>query len=223
MSYSLDGYVDVPARLAAFYERFPDGSIQMDPPTFIEVLGKQFVYAQARAYRSPTDERPGIGTAWETIPGQTPYTRGSELMNLETSCWGRAVAAVMPVGRISTNEEIALAEARRTDAPQQVPANNYRTPSGRTRDGNTDPITEPQIKKLSYEVKKAGIDEIVLDTYAHETFAFNIPVEGYKGLTKGQASVLIDALANGAFDKARQVHRSNNTPSDDPWQVNQPA
>lgn len=223
MSYNLDGYVDVPARLAAFYERYPDGSIQMDPPTFIEVLGKQFVYAQARAYRSPTDERPGVGTAWEAIPGTTPYTRGSELMNLETSTWGRAVAAVMPVGRISTTEEIALAQARNEGSDHHpkgdaVPTQNYRTPSGRTKDAMAVPITEPQLKKLRYEVKRNGIDEIVVDTYANENLGFGVPLEGYEGLTKGQASALIDALTNGAFDKARRIERTSTPQSDDPWQ-----
>ena len=226
MTYSLDGYVDVPARLAAFYERFPDGSIQMDPPTFIEVLGKQFVYAQARAYRTPDDPRPGVGTAWEAIPGSTPYTRGSELMNLETSCWGRAVAAVMPVGRISTTEEIALAEARRDDhhpTGDAVPTQTYRTPSGKWKDGMAAPITEPQLKKLRYEVKKHGIDEVVVDTYANENLGFGVPLEGFGQLTKGQASALIDALANGAFDKARRIERTSTPNPDDPWTVNQPA
>lgn len=223
MTYSLDGYVDVPARMAAFYAAFPEGSIQMDPPVFIEVLGKQFVYAQARAYRSPADERPGVGTAWEQIPGQTPYTRGSELMNLETSCWGRCIAAVMPIGdKIATREEVQLAEARRA-TPDQVPTANYKTPSGKTRDGNAQPITEPQTKKLRYEMKAKAIDEVVLDTYANEHLGFEIPLDGLPALTKGQASALIDALTNGAFDQARRIERTPQPMTDDPWQEAQPA
>lgn len=49
---------------------------------------------RAEAYRGPDDECPGVGTAWEPFPGRTPYTRHSELMNAETSAWGRALASL---------------------------------------------------------------------------------------------------------------------------------
>ena len=33
--------------------------------------------------------------AFEPFPGRTPYTRGSELQNAETSAWGRAIVAAL--------------------------------------------------------------------------------------------------------------------------------
>jgi hypothetical protein len=31
--YSMEGYVTVPERIALFYKRHPEGSLQMDPPS----------------------------------------------------------------------------------------------------------------------------------------------------------------------------------------------
>lgn len=213
---NLDGYVDVAARLAAFFDRYPDGSVQMDAPAFTTVDGRQVIWAQARAYRNPDDLRPGIGTAWEVVPGATPYTRGSELMVLETSCWGRAIAAVMPIGeKIATAQEVQAAEARRSpqvDATTQA-MGSYHTPSGKTVTRGDQPITEPQLKKLRYEVKRLGIDEVMLNDFTTETLSFEIPSMGLQYLTKAQASTLIDALTK----TTENVQRSQTPDPDDPW------
>ena len=228
MSYNLDGYVDVPTRMAAFYARFPEGSLQMDPPVFTEVLGKAFVWAQARAYRHPDDPRPGIGTAWEQIPGQTPYTRGSELMVLETSAWGRCIAAVMPVGdKIATAEEVKAAEDRRgpridmdqgaiTVSHTSKTMGSYHTPSGKTIQRGDQPITEPQLKKLRYEMKRLAIEEVMLDDFAHDVYGFHLPTDGLHKLTKAHASTLIDGLTQ----QVELVTRTQQADPDDPWQVN---
>ena len=219
MTYNLDGYVDVPTRMAAFYARFPEGSFQMDPPTFTEVLGKAFVWAQARAYRYPDDPRPGIGTAWEQIPGNTPYTRGSELMNLETSLWGRACAAVMAVdGKIATTEEIRSAEDRRSDpvAEAKTSMGTYKTPSGRTVSSGDQPITEPQLKKLRYEMKRLAIEEFMLADFAMDVYKIDVPIDGLQKLTKAQASVLIDGLTK-TTEKVERVSHSDQAIQDDPW------
>jgi hypothetical protein len=46
------------------------------------------------AYRSPDDLFPGTGFSYMVMPGGTPFTRGSEVENCETSAWGRAIAAL---------------------------------------------------------------------------------------------------------------------------------
>lgn len=108
------GYVDVAHRVQQFFAKYPDGSIQSDPPLFIEKGGKDWVIIRAAAYRAPDDPRPGIGTAWELIPGRTPYTKDSEVMNAETSAWGRALGAlgIATNKSIATADEIAFAKAR---------------------------------------------------------------------------------------------------------------
>ena len=89
----LENYVDVAERLQKFHERYPEGSLQGD--YIIEPVAEQLMLIYcAKAYRHPADPRPGIGYAWEPIPGLTPYTRGSELMVGETTAWGRALAAL---------------------------------------------------------------------------------------------------------------------------------
>lgn len=112
--YTLDGYIEVPDRIRAFKEKYPDGSLQGDWE-LREVGDATFVVYVARAYRTPDDERPAMGMAWEPYPGKTPYTKDSELMNAETSAWGRAIVAL---GFLAQGEKVASANevrARQTN------------------------------------------------------------------------------------------------------------
>ncbi len=202
----LGNYVDVPERLKRFYEAFPTGSIQLGRPEFIEADGKQFVWAQAFAYRTPDDARPGVGTAWELIPGRTPYTRGSELMNLETSCWGRAVAAVMPVEKIATSHEIRMAEDRRVDRTKGTqPEDQWQTPAvnplktGEAKRLDTLNLASgPQLGKIRGTLKDMGITgsreaaELVNACLAVKGIDKHIQL--LTELTKREASDVIEAL-----------------------------
>jgi len=95
MDKRLENYVDVPQRIKLFYEKYPDGSLQMDSNLeYKEVGDLLIVIGRAFAFRNPDDMRPGVGTAQEYLPGKTAFTRGSEIQNLETSCWGRAIGAL---------------------------------------------------------------------------------------------------------------------------------
>lgn len=85
------GYKEVSERIQDFRAAHPEGSLQAEivPSPF-----EGFVCVKAYAYRTPDDPRPGVGLAWEPVPGKTNFTRDSELMNAETSAWGRAIIAV---------------------------------------------------------------------------------------------------------------------------------
>jgi hypothetical protein len=115
MDKRLENYVDVPQRIKLFYEKYPEGSLQMDPDLQFQTVGDQIiVIGRAYAYRNPQDEKPGVGTAQEYLPGKTNFTRGSEIQNLETSCWGRAIGA-LGIGidkTIASKEEVELAMER---------------------------------------------------------------------------------------------------------------
>lgn len=114
-NFSLEGYIDVAERIALFNEKYPDGSLQTINWS-VETIGEQlFIVYRAAAYRTPTDERPGHGTAWEPFPGTTPYTRNSELMNSETAAWGRAIVAV----GLSANRKIASKQEVRARSEEQ--------------------------------------------------------------------------------------------------------
>src|SRR4051794_2047121 len=93
-SPNLEGYVDVATRIQAFFEKYPEGVLRREDVEIREIGDRTFIVYKALAYRTPQDELPGQGTAWEPFPGPTPFTKDSELMNAETSAWGRALAAL---------------------------------------------------------------------------------------------------------------------------------
>lgn len=112
-----EGYIDVADRIAEFRAKHPAGSLQQVSLEFKEFGGKDWVIYTAAAYRSPDDPRPGMGTAWEPVPGPTNFTKDSELQNAETSAWGRALVAVLAA---DTKEGIASAQEIRNDAAKVI-------------------------------------------------------------------------------------------------------
>jgi hypothetical protein len=124
-NYQLD-YIDVAARIVEFREKHPTGSLQKVEIQFIEFAGKPWVVYTAAAYRTPDDERPGIGTAWEPVPGATPFTRNSEVQNAETAAWGRAIVAALAADTkksVASAEEVRNRQAERNttaDTPNWV-------------------------------------------------------------------------------------------------------
>lgn len=129
MAFDLGNYNTVPERMTEFFTKYPDGSLQGDyefkqVPIYVKdkesgdakLAGeKTIIIYTARAYRNPDDQLPGVGTASEPIPGLTPYTKDSEMMNAETSAWGRAILAV---GAADTRKGVASREevqSRRSD------------------------------------------------------------------------------------------------------------
>jgi hypothetical protein len=115
----LSNYNDVASRMREFFDKHPDGRLRPAAPWRVETVGDAaFVVFEAAAFRTADDPNPGIGTAWEPLPGKTPYTKDSELMNAETSAWGRAILAV---GAADTKKGIASAEEvrNRQEDPEQ--------------------------------------------------------------------------------------------------------
>ena len=116
--FDLESYTTVQERIQEFYVKYPDGSLQFEFKGILDG-SPHMMWGIAYAYRTPDDERPGIGTAAELIEGKTPYTRGSELQNLETSAWGRCLAALglgLSKG-ISSKQEVQAAKDRQAPGP----------------------------------------------------------------------------------------------------------
>jgi hypothetical protein len=110
-------YIDVATRIVEFREKFPEGSLQQVKYEFVTVNNKDWIVYTAAAYRSPDDQRPGIGTAWEPIPGPTNFTRDSEVQNAETAAWGRAMVAALAVDTkkgIASSEEVRNRQTKST-------------------------------------------------------------------------------------------------------------
>jgi hypothetical protein len=116
----MSDYIEVKDRVAAFHKAYPDGSLQSEYE-IITLGDKAWIVVKAYAYRTPEDPRPGIGHAWESYPGSTPFTRTSELMVGETSAWGRALAALgIAVNKsIASRNEIKAAESRKTERSKE--------------------------------------------------------------------------------------------------------
>lgn len=112
MAFVLEGYIDVAERIRKFKEAYPQGSLQpanLEQPFQVVTIGDRlFIVYVAACYRTPDDIRPGIGMAMESFPGKTNYTRDSELMNAETSAWGRAIVAALAADtqKIASLEEV---------------------------------------------------------------------------------------------------------------------
>ena len=194
MSEYAKDYVDVAARIAEFYTRYPEGSLQMDPVEWVEIEGARFVMGRAYAYRTPDDQRPGIGTAWEPVPGRTPYTRGSEVQNLETSAWGRAIAAlgVATKAGIATAQDVESSKARQVEYVE-TSARSGPLARAQAREA-TGPASEKQVGYLRKIMREQSVTEYQLAEFARDKLGFDTPPEGLDSLTKQQASSLIDAL-----------------------------
>jgi hypothetical protein len=166
-------YVEVAERIAIFRAAHPEGSLQparLDRPwEIVEIDGARFIVYGAAAYRSPDDIRPGIGYAYEQVPGRTPYTRGSELQNAETSAWGRAIIAALAA---DSRKGIASADEvrnRRAEQQDEQPAGR-RVERSRGRAGDEDQWSATPVElrtAIAEEGKRLGmtLDQIG-DDYA---------------------------------------------------------
>lgn len=93
--FDLGDYVEVKDRIKILHELYAGARLVTSEVTVLtDPSGKQRVMVKALAYRSVDDPLPGVGHSWMELPGTTPYTKGSELENTETSAWGRAIASL---------------------------------------------------------------------------------------------------------------------------------
>ena len=141
-------YVDVAERIASFFARYPDGRLTPRAPWQLREIGDRlFVVYEAAAYRTPDDEMPGIGTAWEPFPGPTPFTRDSELMNAETAAWGRAIVAVgIASKRIATQQDVQARQEPATAPPAAAK-----------------PTTQPRARKGASDAQRKRIHALITE------------------------------------------------------------
>jgi hypothetical protein len=166
-------YIDVAARIVEFRGKFPNGSLQpWKDPYIAEVKMpdgsiKSFMVYSAAAYRSPEDTLPGVGYAWEPIPGPTNFTRDSELQNAETAAWGRAMVAALAV---DTKKGIASSEEVRNRQVPDRPA-----------------VVE---KKITQPTRVYTDDELVLATVLIKSVAEQADVEQLRTIWQSNPDLL---------------------------------
>jgi hypothetical protein len=204
MSFDLSGYVDVAERIRLFREKHPNGSLQpldlTKPYDVVEVGEHMFIVYTAAAYREPTDPRPGIGVAWESFPGRNNFTRDSELMNAETSAWGRAIIATLAADtqKIASSEEVRNRQQQDNQTEGSVVA--FVKPTRTVDESNTwqkQPkatinsvnITEAQIKLLGKLATEKNYDllNFVKGSCGRQ-------LDDIKTITKKEASTAISEL-----------------------------
>ena len=149
MSRGPQDYIEVKDRIQIFKEEFPEGCLQ-GTWEFVEAQGDTLIVYTARAYRHHDDHRPGIGTASEPFPGKTPFTRGSELANAETSAWGRALVALGIAAHkgIASAQDVRKSRAENADLIQ-LPRAGAASASGRAKDvAPVDALTDSQRRQI---------------------------------------------------------------------------
>lgn len=125
----MDDYVEVNERIEKFYKEHPEGSLRCKEWSVVEANGQTFFVYVAQAFRTPHDEAPAEGIAWEPVPGKTNFTRDSESMNAETSAWGRAIAALgfeTKRGIASANEVRSRQQPKRKPKPKAEPDHRHK-------------------------------------------------------------------------------------------------
>lgn len=120
--FKLGDYVDVPTRLTMALKKYPDLRVAESRPQIVEIDAQKYVEISCTVWRDANDQMPVVAYCWEQIPGKTPYTRGSEMMNCSTSCLGRALGFLgFGIGKsIASRDEVKVAQARQ--APAQLAA-----------------------------------------------------------------------------------------------------
>jgi len=181
VSFQLDlDYIDVAERIVEFRTKHPQGSFQQLALDFKEVAGKWYVIYTAAAYRTPDDERPGIGTAWEPVPGKTNFTRDSELQNAETAAWGRAIVAALAG---DTKRGVASAQEvrnRRADqeAPEPDPVVEARVAVKTAWEANRGAFVAAAVEK-DFTEWSAG--EVLMDATAERLYQYAEHLKGEAG------------------------------------------
>jgi len=202
MAFDMSNYVDVAERLKLALEKWGEGlRIQCDPPKVVTINDRTFIEVTTRAWRTPDDPLPSVATAWEPFPGQTTFTKNSEMMNCETSSLGRCLG-MMGVGvrnSIATSNEVRNRQNDQEDHPTaHVPQQRVATQKPQP-ETNVIPIGEKVtgggistaqknfVAKLVRECKLDSVNDMATNTLNRE-------INSVEDLTTREASMVIKAL-----------------------------
>jgi len=103
----LKNYIEVKDRIQMFYDKFPEGTLHFQYKGVLEFNGETYIYGEAFAYPERDKMAYASGWAWERVPARG-FAKGAEMMTLETSAWGRAIAAlgIAVTKGIASREEV---------------------------------------------------------------------------------------------------------------------
>ena len=118
----LKNYIEVKDRIQMFYEKFPEGTLHFQYKGVLEFNGESYIYGEAFAYPERDKMAYASGWAWERVPARG-FAKGAEMMTLETSAWGRAIAAlgIAVTKGIASREEVQRNMKPENDPWQTLP------------------------------------------------------------------------------------------------------
>jgi hypothetical protein len=206
MAYNFEdsGYVDVAERIRQLKEKHPEAVLRpanpLEPFKIMEIGGREFIVYTAACYRTPDDPMPAIAVAAEPSMGKTNFTRDSEVMNAETSAWGRAILAALACDshKVASANEVRnrVEDQKASPAPVQqarpAPTNDKpRAQVGSMAKPQAQAGNKPSdkqlylIKKLADEVADGKVEPILQDLFSYNSL---------EELDSKEASFLIENL-----------------------------
>ena len=164
MNNFMDSYVDVAERIRIFKEQYPTGCLRpfnpAEPFKIMEIGGREFIVYTACAYRTPDDAMPAVAVAAEPSIGKTSFTKDSEVMNAETSAWGRAIVACLAADtqKIASANEVRNRQQETTQPVASVTPITKAQPAQK----KTAQASEAQIKYINSLLTGIGGTEITV-------------------------------------------------------------
>ena len=199
MNNFMDSYVDVAERIRIFKEQYPTGCLRpfnpAEPFKIMEIGGREFIVYTACAYRTPDDMMPAVAVAAEPSIGKTSFTKDSEVMNAETSAWGRAIVACLAADtqKIASADEVRNRQQESTRPVSNVLPLTKAQPAQR----NTGVASFAQIKYAKALKQQVEADDKLIADLTNGTAIDKLDVQ--------QAKQLINDLLALKNDKATLV------------------
>jgi hypothetical protein len=138
----LKNYIEVKDRIQMFYDKYPEGTLHFQYKGVLEFNGETFIYGEAFAYPERDKMAYASGWAWERVPARG-FAKGAEMMTLETSAWGRAIAAL---GIAVTKGIASREEVQRNVNPENDP---WQTPQDSVLSQNKGKISPETLVPIS--------------------------------------------------------------------------
>ena len=211
MSFNMDGYVDVPTRIQQLKAKYPDAVLRPWNPNkpfeIMEIGGREFIVYTAACYRTPNDPMPAVAVAAEPSIGATSFTKNSEVMNAETSAWGRAIMACLAVdeAHVASLDEVRNRQDEQT--PQRVYEPKGPTPFPKKQEptkqaaaptpAGGDRVSDKQLALLNKLIRERQVDGLALASVQADR-----EITSLAQLSKKEGSGLITTIMTLAADES---------------------
>jgi hypothetical protein len=193
----LKNYIEVKDRIQMFYDKFPEGTLHFQYKGVLEFNGETFIYGEAFAYPERDKMAYASGWAMERVPAKG-FGRGSEMQLLETSSWGRAIAAlgIAVTKGIASREEVAKYVNPEND-PWQTPPDSPTKPI----EGKISPETPSQVSGQQQGVEKGYFGSYRVATEKQINFLHSLCKRVYTDWDKDKLLAYLQYLGKEVDEK----------------------